>query len=201
TMVVNTALGFVLLGICLMAIARQPPRGTGLVVGTAVAALLIGVATLWEWLAGVDLGIDQAFVADAVGLARGLPPGRMSIGTATEFVLLGGSALFMASGRSWPAQVLALTALALAAVPVLGFSYLSRDAHSTQLYETMALHTSIGFLLIAAALGLFQARTPISEVLLADTAGGHLLRSLGLPLVAGGWLIGLCSVLLFGLGV
>ena len=91
----NTALGILLSGAGLLALAggRLHP---GLVCGAIVA--VVGLLTIIEYGAGVDLGIDQFFMEPRITV-KSSHPGRMAPTTASSF-LLGGIALM--SLGAWP---------------------------------------------------------------------------------------------------
>jgi hypothetical protein len=83
-MAANTAIGFVLDGLALIAIAGGRPRAAA--VG-ASWSLLAGVLTLVEVGLSVDLGFDQMLVADWITQIG--PPGRIAPNTAVCFILCG----------------------------------------------------------------------------------------------------------------
>src|SRR5689334_21212044 len=60
----NTCVGLVLCGAALVACASARPRLRRLGVACAVAAAAIGVLTLLQYAAGVDLGIDELVARD-----------------------------------------------------------------------------------------------------------------------------------------
>lgn len=76
-MPLNAALGFASLGVALLAIEAGRRAG----VATASLALVLGGLTMFQHLAGRDLGIDEAF-GSARHLATTAFPGRPSVATA-----------------------------------------------------------------------------------------------------------------------
>lgn len=93
----NAALCFVLGGIALRLLRNDGANKNALAAARATAGLVaaIGLATIFEWVGGVDLGIDELVAADTTNTFA-LPPGRMGPVAAVSFVLLGW-ALFSAA--------------------------------------------------------------------------------------------------------
>lgn len=94
----NGAVAFVMAGIALWLLRRERPSRGAVVAArfAALAAATIGGVTMFEWIAAVDLRIDQLFFIDQTAEAFALPPGRMSPSLAICFFLLGTS-LFLAA--------------------------------------------------------------------------------------------------------
>lgn len=188
TMKVNTALGVALLGATLLLRARGARR-TGQWCAAALTALAL--AHLWEHLTGVDLGIDQLFVTEA--LADG--GGRMALITSLALAALGvGLALDRttfpraATVSDGCAVFAALLALGGFAGHLYGFYPLRSLGPGV---ATIALHTSVALLIAAAAALALDPTSPLARAVLADRAGGRFARivlpvALLLPLAAGG---------------
>jgi PAS domain S-box-containing protein len=116
-------LGFLGLGVAF----RAAPRGRGSRAISWLCALivvLIAGATLFEHLAGIDLGIDQALARDTSGAAAPYP-GRFAIQTAVA--LLGGAFAILTLGRSAGAvrisEILAFVCGTVGAISLLGYLY------------------------------------------------------------------------------
>jgi hypothetical protein len=90
-MMPNTALGFVLSGGALVAVAhpRAGRRAKRAARVAAVSVGLLGAATLIEYGLGIDLRIDQLLFSDPRGPSADFAPGRMAVATAACFTLLG----------------------------------------------------------------------------------------------------------------
>ena len=163
TMNANTALGFVLGGLCLWLSGpghgpSAPGRNPWL--ATALALLLgaLGALTLAEYGFNRDLGIDQVLFQDALA-APGTPPGRMAVMTAVNFTLLAAALLLInvatRTGKR-PSHWLALAIAANAYLAVLGYAYNVFNLYAVVDRSPVALHTAILFLL--AGLGVAFAR-------------------------------------------
>ncbi|TMQ18866.1 MAG: GAF domain-containing protein [Deltaproteobacteria bacterium] len=170
-MKLNTAVTLILLGAALwLAIGRRAAR---VVHGLAAAAIAVTAATLVEYAAGINLGIDQLVVRDVV--ADGAR-GRMSPATAASLLLLAAAVLGLAS--QW-AERLGLLVMLSAHVAVLGYLYGVRDLYAIGPYSAVALHTAVAIYLLAAAVVGAEGRPRGVLALLArDSPGGVLARQL-----------------------
>ncbi len=188
----NTALAFVLSGASLR-LQEGGRRG-----GRACAALvaLIGLATLAEYLAGWNLGIDELLFRDDPAPVGTTHAGRMAQATALDFLLLGAS-LWCLKGP-WPkgSEVLALGSGLVALPAFTGYLYdvpaLGAALHPATQATRMAVHTSVGFLVLALGTLLARPEGGVAAILVDGGPGGSMIRRL-LPAVAGvllllGWL-------------
>lgn len=189
----NTALAFVASGSSLWLlhpdrIATAHGRGRML----AVVALMIGLLTLLEYVAHLDLGIDELLFADPASLPH---PGRPSPITALAFAFTGASLLALRPDHDRAArasQVLAAIAAAVTFLGLLGYLYDATLIRGGKYYTSMAVHTVIAFLVLLLGVLFAHAERGFMRLLLADDAGGVVARRL-IPvaivfLVAAGWL-------------
>ena len=147
-MKLNTAIGLVLGGLGLPGFARR--SRLRLVTGGLLFAL--GVLTVVEYVAAVDLGIDQFLLADGSG---GDTPGRMGLNTAVCFSGLG-LAYIVASVAPWMVGIVALPAavgllsVSMAAIVgyLTGMEFVYRWAGPTR----MGVHTAAAIFLLGAGL-------------------------------------------------
>ena len=149
----NSGLLFVLAGAGLVAALRERPWACA---ACAAAIVLFAGATLVQYLADVDLGIDQFLVAGAPGSET---PGRMAPNTAVTFVLGGFAMLFLAASarQPWTAgivQMLSGLVLAVGAIALVGYMADIAAAFQWAGLTRMALYTAIGFAVFGAALTL-----------------------------------------------
>jgi PAS domain S-box-containing protein len=183
TMKVNTALAFMLAGAALWCLGgeteRRPVRyRLGQV--CALLALLAGLLTLCEYATGWDLGIDQWLFQEPAAAVETLHPGRMAPATALNFVLLGAALLLLDAEvrRQRPAQWLALVALAVALLAVLGYLFGVQALYRMAAYTSVALHTAVLFLILGLGVLLARPNQGLMEVASSGSPGGHLLRRL-----------------------
>ncbi|HVY04924.1 MAG TPA: EAL domain-containing protein [Burkholderiales bacterium] len=153
-MKVNTAIGMLLSGIALILVARAK-RGMPV---TAIAASIIAIAalTLAQYLFGWHLGLDYWIFPD---LAPGANPANMRVPPSVAFCfLLFGIALLLVRrptpGRLRDSVVLGLTtSIALIGfLGVLGHVSVLLAGMSWWNYAGMALHTSLGLVVLASGL-------------------------------------------------
>lgn len=192
SMKANTALAFIASGGSLWLL--HPDRiGRGLIWGRVLALvpLAVGSLTLIEYIAGVDLGIDELIFADPGGDI----PGRPSPITAFAFVFTGASLLALeptGSRTATRSQLLASIAATATFLGLLGYLYHATLIRGSSYYTSMALHTVVAFLVLLVGLMLAHAERGFMRVLLANDAGGVAARRL-IPatlvfLAAAGWL-------------
>ena len=176
---VNAALAFILTGAALWLLTtRQMVLATLGQVGAGLAAL-IGLLSLSQYVFGIDLGIDQALLADRTGSSPN--PGRIPLPGAINFLLLGSALLVLdvrVSRDRWPAQWLSLAAAATALVIILGYAYDVTSLYRPALTPPVPLHGMILFEILV--IGTFYARPQrgLSALLAADDAAGLLTRRL-----------------------
>lgn len=183
SMKVNTALGLLLGGMGVALLDQAQGKAFGWTIAATGAPLaILGVLTLWQNAAGIDLGIDQAFLADP---APGLYPGRMSPMTAVAFLLAGISLMIGRLPFPRSSHALATSLLMLSMVPLLGYAYDVESLYTVGPYSSMALHTALAFHLLALSLLARNSQCRILRLIIADSAGGLSTRRL-LPLIPAG---------------
>jgi PAS domain S-box-containing protein len=186
TMKVNTAVGFVLLGLGLMLRARPPEtlaHRLGVVpIGIAMAmSLTVGA----QYLSGRDFGIDQWLFVEPLGQVGTVQPNRMSPMTVIGFVGIGLAVLLSGNGRGRRAvPALSLGVIVVASLNVLDFVLEATTpsvlAGSTQ----MALNTAITMIVVSVGvMGLLPHGGPL-EVFLGDSSSARLARRLVIASVA-----------------
>lgn len=140
----NTSLGFILVGVGLYALSNNLPK-VGMYCGSLAA--ILGLLTLYQYLSGVGIGIDQLFMQHT-GEVNTSYPGRMAPKTALCFALAGiGLAVCCAiPKRDAGALVFALCGAmvtALSSIAIIGYLFgLSNEAGWGALAR-MALHTAV----------------------------------------------------------
>jgi signal transduction histidine kinase/ActR/RegA family two-component response regulator len=155
------------------------------VFGLVVAA--IGASVIVEYASGIDLGIDGLFLFGRTwGRVGVLVPGRMGPPGALSWTLLGLSIVFASiRSRPWPrtvAPVLALVAMAIASLSLIGYSYGASDLYTLPTVTVIALQTST--FVLAISLGVVLGIPDRAPMRLIEDPGpaGELMRRL-LPAV------------------
>ncbi|MEY4513367.1 MAG: hypothetical protein RLZZ450_5489, partial [Pseudomonadota bacterium] len=176
----NTALGFLFAGASLLLARGRTTRALRYAPLLGGAVLLLGGATLLEYLFSWDAGIDQLLFADPESPRF---PGRMSPISALLFVMLGSALLLLdrplRRARGWPSEFLALLIGALSLLVLLGYLYGVDVLYAVPTFSSIALHTALGFALSAAALLLARPETgAFMKRMTSQTPAGLLCRQL-----------------------
>lgn len=152
----NTAMGFLLAGIALLALLASFRSIAGII---GAGTILIGVLTLLEYALGIDLFIDQMFMQHYIEVATS-NPGRMAPNTALCFVLTG-LALSLSGLKPdyaltpiWVSTFGAII-IALGTVALTGYLTGMETAYGWGQLTKMAIHTSGGFLLLGIGLAAY----------------------------------------------
>ena len=178
TMKANTALGFLLLALALLAVKRGSLLLARVLSG-AVAALAI--ITLLEYLLSTSVGIDELFFRDPDGSSGQFPPGRLAPITAVGFLLLVSSlwlSLTRGEGAARLSQSSALVALVIAFQAMLGYAFGVTYSFGLAFYTQMALHTAGLFVVMGIGLLALRANEGLVLIFLAPTVGGRAGRRL-----------------------
>ncbi|NQZ09413.1 MAG: CHASE domain-containing protein, partial [Algicola sp.] len=145
----NTALGFVLCGLGTYALLIEQKNLTSTV---ALILITLGIATLSQYIFGVDFAIDELFMRHYIDLNVS-HPGRMAPNTALCFALCGLTLFFAVHKPSiYTSAILAAIILALAVVAFTGYLMKVETAYGWGKLTKMAVHTSVGFLVTGMAL-------------------------------------------------
>jgi PAS domain S-box-containing protein len=196
-MMPNTAVSLVLIGIAgVLRWRPDVPRAASYASSAAAAvAMAIGVATLFEYVTGIELGIDQLLLESRAGPF----PGRPSPVTAVALALLSAGVVLHGRPRARAALVLAggVTALVGLMGHVFGAGLVYERTYAPVI--GVALPTAIALLLIT--LGLLLGRPDVGLVRIATSAspGGVLFRRLVLLVMLVPPLAGLAIHKVFGL--
>jgi PAS domain S-box-containing protein len=184
TMPMNAAIASLAAGTAAILAHEPRPRLRRARAGRACAlvAVAIGLATLIEYLANVDLGIDQLLVRIPPAAGRNpSAPGRMAALSALSFVFAG-LALVTLDARvrllRWVSHVLTLVVL-LAGLSVLTAYALGVPTIHTFLgFPPMAIHVASALTLFAIAVLLSRPRRGVIATLVQTSPAGTAMRRL-----------------------
>jgi two-component system cell cycle sensor histidine kinase/response regulator CckA len=179
-MKVNTAIALVALGLALR-FSQRYGAAHGLPRALGLFAAALGAAELFEYAFGAELGFDELLAHDQWST---IAPGRMSIVTATHFVLLG-TALGLGErrlGAARAAEWLALLVGFSSLLVLLGYAYGVRSLYALRPYNTVALHTTVAFLALVCGILCRRPSAGVMAFVVAPGPGGTLARRI-LPAV------------------
>jgi PAS domain S-box-containing protein len=192
----NTAIGLILAAAAvLLSRSNWPPLVRRLAIcSMAAIILLLGTATLCEYIFLWDLGIDRLFVHELPTPAHPYP-GRPSPQTSLNFALLGASLLLLQVPRApiTLAQIGALLALASALVALTGYIFgvgaLYRFPVSAAL-TGMSAPTAVTFICLSLALLCSRPSEGMMTIATSDSSSGAIARRILLILIVGWPLVG-----------
>jgi diguanylate cyclase (GGDEF)-like protein/PAS domain S-box-containing protein len=151
TMKANSAICFLLLGLASWLQIIQY-KHSFLSQSIAIAASLIGLLTLIEYLFNINLNIDQLLFTDTANIGTGKPPGRMSSISALYFSVLGISIyLFSFQSRVHVilGQILALIGLLVGFSSFLAYSYGMGAPDDVTGYASVSIRSAALFILLS----------------------------------------------------
>ena len=184
TMKTNTAIGFLSCGLEILLLLRAPSRWARVAsIALPVLTILIGGATLVEYIFHANLRIDELIFRDPVQWPY---PGRIAHITAVNFCVAGAALLLLAltTRRTVVAQALSVLCGVSALLGITGYLYGVPLLYGSLRYTSMALHTGVGFLVLAVCIMFCRPESGIMSVPTSSLPGGWLLRLL-LPFAVG----------------
>jgi len=193
----NAALALVLLGAALWISPDPGMPGPRVRVAGALssAVVLLGLLTLIEYAAGIDLHIDQAIGHDGIVAAYGAP-GRMAPGAALSLVLLGVALQVRGPRRrlNHLDQWLSPPVAAIGALALLGYVYGAPWLYNAGRFASMAPTTAALLLVLSLCVMMTAEDARAARLLASDGGAGRTSRRL-LPLaILGPPVIGACAL-------
>ncbi len=152
----NTALGFFLCGLALLFIRYKQFHFAKL---AASVIALIGLGTIFQYLSGISIGIDQLLMEHYITVLSA-NPGRMAPNTALCF-LISGTSFYLSSSVSSAVHVKNILGVSGSVVLSLGgialFGYIAEieTVYGWGQLTRMAIHTSAGFMVVGGTLILY----------------------------------------------
>ena len=186
-MMPNAAVALLLSGLTGALRCRQDMRrGRKLVCDLAgLLVLAIGVATLAEYLLGMELGIDQLLMHSEAGHY----PGRMAPLTAIALVCLGSALLLLdirPTARGRPSEWLSLSAGLIGLTALTGMLLGATPPYRVGSdFVGVAIPTAASLLLVCFGLLLERPTAGLMQIATARGPGGVLVRRVVLPTVLG----------------
>jgi PAS domain S-box-containing protein len=172
----NATLAVVLAGVGLLALAagfRQLSAAFGILVA------VIGATVVFEWVSGIDLGIDTLLMFDrSWGRSTVLSPGRMGPSGATSWTLIG-CALVLASltlPKRRGAPTLVLVTATLSTLSLVGYLYEASALYTIPNITAIALQTATFILAVSIGILLLLRDQGPMRLLGDDGPAGVLVR-------------------------
>lgn len=144
--------------------------------------VLIGALTVIEYLAGINLSLDQLFFSQPAFV--GTFPGRMSILSSINFIIIGMSYwldVFDWDRKKFIGQLAMLLVFFITLYPLTGTIFGAE--HLGSVNTTMAIPTASCFILISAAYFALHAKKGWASLLFANSIAGVLIRRILIPVV------------------
>jgi diguanylate cyclase (GGDEF)-like protein len=187
TIKANTALGIVAAGVALIAFTALPRASfAGLVLrrGGALLAGLVGLLTLVEHFAGIDVGIDELVARDPWTTAD-LYPGRMPRASAMGLVLYGLATIFLPRAPAWSFWAgFTFTAIGFwASLFVCVAFLLAPDSlYAFGWFATFSAQSAMAYLALFAGLMLAFPDRGWARIVMTNKLGGFMARRLLPPM-------------------
>ncbi len=176
TMKFNTALCF-FLGALYLVIAKRQWLILKILIISSI--FLISGLTLIQYIIDSPIGVDHLFIQDNISKKS---PGRMSPATALSFMLISISAAFIETDKKTLHKVssIILTATAfLALTSIIGYILMIPSEEKSNFFSTMAIHTSVLFILLSTGLAFMVADYGLlGKMKFKDYYGTKLLKSI-----------------------
>ena len=146
----NTAFCFVLCGTALLVGYLSRPRAWKKTCSLVLAVLVVLIAgvTLFEYVTGLSLGLDQLLLPRLPASIGTSNPGRMSPNSAVAFLLFGAALILLSRGPrgALMAHVLTLVGLFIALLALIGYLFNAADfRHGLFLYRRGPSYRSSAF--------------------------------------------------------
>ncbi|HAZ11967.1 MAG: hypothetical protein A2X86_07050 [Bdellovibrionales bacterium GWA2_49_15] len=145
----------------------------GMRIALAGITLLINAMMLTEYLFSVDLGVDRLLPYEM----RGDFPGRLPLNTALSFALFGGAIIIFPKFTRW-AKNLAIFSGLLSVVASLGYLLKVPELYGYGSFAFMSSTAAVGVVLLFFAVVFIRPSEGFSQLFIAETMGGYLLRRL-----------------------
>jgi hypothetical protein len=196
TIKANTAVCLMLSAISLFLALDQNAPTTKRVISRLLAAIvaLVGLVTLSEHVFGWNTGLDQVLFHESQAEAGLSFPGRMGVAASLNFSFIG-IALSLLDGRAkrWfrVANAAVLFVIAITLLVFLYYFYGVEQQEGFAVYFTIAIHSVIAFLALAAAILLARPERGIVTALLGNSPGSVVARRMWpmlLIVILLGWL-------------
>lgn len=147
----------------------------------AVVVIIAALSYIQE-LVYIDFGIDQLIIADNKAMEAGKPfPGRMSPVSSILFIIIASSLLLIKCKIKLRYVQYTLHAVTLISIiAIIGYMFNTPDFYTLNFVTSMAVHTSVAFLLLSLSAALINSHLVLSGVFTAREVGNVMARRLSL---------------------
>jgi PAS domain S-box-containing protein len=194
-----TALALLLLGSSLWPARASAASHRGLSAlqqAAALAAALLGLVTLIEYAAGVNVGIGDLLLRGPFHAPETPFSGRMAPASAVSAALIGAAVVALhrkARSARVLAEALGIVVGGIAAVMLVGVLYGTRPGETGSALPHMAVNTALGLLALSVATVSACPESLLLQVLRGDPPGGTIARRVLPVLLVALLLVGLAS--------
>ncbi|MGB7786741.1 MAG: PAS domain-containing sensor histidine kinase [Salinimicrobium sp.] len=178
TMKFNTALCFVFSGLGLLSLVKIDKRLNALGAVLASVVVFIGFSSFFEYVLKTDFHIDNLFLQDPYSATF---PGRMARTTGLCFAFFGISLLTTRARRPLAKKIHKYSLSFIALISVMAIlTYFLQGVTTVRVlvFNTMAFHTAINFLLLSLGLSLTNPRNSYVDFISGVKVGSTLARNL-----------------------
>ncbi|MEQ8239740.1 MAG: sensor histidine kinase [Cyclobacteriaceae bacterium] len=193
----NTALSFFITGLILLNFAYDYSLKLSYIL--SIFLILLSLSTFIEYSFSLNLGIDELIVKDKVSRIKGIAyPGRPAASTEVCFLLFGLASLFTQTNNlkkigQYFYHVISFVSF----LAIFAYIYTVPALDSLEFLTTMAVHTSVLFLLISVGGAFYQAELGLMEIFSSKSAGSEMTKRLlpttWISVIFLGSLINLCQ--------
>ena len=185
SMKVNTVLFFLCSAMVLVLFSRTTFRF--LEKHLAWALIIFALASLYQDIFGVHLGIDEFFIADTNALKTGVEtPGRPSPMTSFCFVLMGLVLILLRTKKTQSKKIsqIALHIITLISfIAIQGYLFNVPKVYKLSIITSMAIHTSATLFLLSIAITFVNPKRGLTDIFIGKRIGNFVARNLFLKLV------------------
>jgi len=153
----------------------------------ALALIIFSIASLYQDIFNVQLGIDEFFIADLDAVAKGEEaPGRPSPTTSICFVLFGFVLMTLRTRRKKLKEVaqIALHIITLVSfIAIEGYLFNVPKHFKLSFFTSMAIHTSATLFILSIAVTYLNPKLGVTNIFFGKRIGNFVARNLFLKLV------------------
>lgn len=173
----NTAISFILAGmsVFIMSLSRTRPVYYILIIFISII-FLISILTIFQYLIGINMGIDELFFLEKQGAVMTYSPGRMALNTALSFIVISMAILSAILKKYHISQLLSIFLFLFSLLHIIGYIFKVPEVLRISIFTGMALHTAFGFGLLGLCTLILYAYKGHLAMVFEDTLGGYMAR-------------------------